>query len=249
MGSDPNHYSYAAYADPAMASSFDAARFGGPIGQILLEDQQRVLFEMLGGVKGLEILDVGTGTGRAAMALAGRGAVVTGVDASDEMLQVARRRSSGAGLAIEFTHADAHHLPYGDRSYDAAVCFRLLMHVPDWHGALGEICRVSRRRIVIDYPAAFSAASLQAGWRRIAISLGRQVEAYRVFSHHAVEDQLARHQFRVVSIHRQFVLPIGLHKLAGSPGVTRAVESGLASIGLLRLAGSPVTIAAERCGS
>ena len=49
MGSDPvfenadNHYSYAAYADPAMAASFDAKRFGGPIGRILLDDQERVL--------------------------------------------------------------------------------------------------------------------------------------------------------------------------------------------------------------
>ena len=43
-----SHYSYAAYADPAMAASFDHARFGGPIGRILLEDQERVLMAFLG---------------------------------------------------------------------------------------------------------------------------------------------------------------------------------------------------------
>ena len=46
------HYSYSAYADPAMAASFDARRFGGPIGTMLLEDEERVLMEFLGDVSG-----------------------------------------------------------------------------------------------------------------------------------------------------------------------------------------------------
>ena len=65
-----------------MAASFDAKRFGGPIGGILLEDQERVLAQFLGDVTGRRVLDMATGTGRAALALAKRGAVVTGVDAS-----------------------------------------------------------------------------------------------------------------------------------------------------------------------
>ena len=42
-----DHYSYAVYADPAMAGRFDAARFGGPIGTLLAETQERVLVEFL----------------------------------------------------------------------------------------------------------------------------------------------------------------------------------------------------------
>jgi hypothetical protein len=45
------HYSYEAYADPKMAASFDAKRFGGPIGQLLLEEQERVLLEALGDLR------------------------------------------------------------------------------------------------------------------------------------------------------------------------------------------------------
>src|SRR5437763_17221682 len=104
------HYSYSAYADPAMAAGFDAARFGGPIGQLLLDDQERVLFAFLGDVARLHVLDLGTGTGRAAIALARRGAIVTGVDASAEMLGVARRRAAEQGLSIEFAEGDAHRL-------------------------------------------------------------------------------------------------------------------------------------------
>ena len=44
----------------------------------------------------------------------------------------------------------------------------------------------------------------------------------------AVRAELARHGFRVRSEHRQFVLPIALHKAVGSRGVTRALEGALA---------------------
>jgi SAM-dependent methyltransferase len=257
MGSDPiftknensEHYSYAAYADPAMAETFDAKRFGGPIGQILLEDQERVLAEFLGDVSGRRILDLGTGTGRAAMALARRGALVTGVDASSEMLRVARTRAKDASLAVEFNEGDAHALRFPDRAFDSAVCLRLLMHVPDWQRVVSELCRVTQRRLVFDYPAFASAASAQAVWRRAALNMGRTVESYRVLREHAVAHELARHGFRVSDAHKQFVLPIGFHKLIGSAGFTRSVERALASIGMLHLAGSPVTIAAERCAS
>jgi SAM-dependent methyltransferase len=250
-GPDPlsEHYSYAAYADPAMAASFDEKRFGGPIGQLLLEDQERVLAEFLGDVSNRRVLDLGTGTGRAAVALAKWGARVTGVDASREMLSVARQRAGAAGLSIEFAEGDAHALAFPDRAFDLVVCLRLLMHVPDWRRVVSELCRVSDRRLVFDYPSFGSTASLHAVWRRLALKAGQNVEAYRVFRSRAIARELKRHGFRITARHKQFVLPIAAHKLVGSRGFTRGIEGTLASVGLLRLAGSPVTITAERCGS
>ena len=244
-----SHYSYSAYADPAMASSFDAKRFGGPIGKILLDDQERVLVQFLGDIAGHRVLDMATGTGRAALALASRGAVVIGVDASREMLSVARARAADAHLSIEFIEGDAHALTFSDRSFDETVCLRMLMHVPDWRRAMSELCRVTRHRVVFDYPALGSAAALQAAWRKTAASMGRRVEAYRVLKAHDVARELDRHGFRIAATHKQFVLPIAVHKAVGSPAFTRNVEGMLAGAGMLRLAGSPVTVAAERCAS
>lgn len=248
-GSDPVHYSYAVYADPATAAGFDAARFSGPIGTLLLEDQERVLNQFLGDVCGMSLLDVGTGTGRAALALARRGARVTGVDASAEMLNIARQRAAAAGLDISFREGDAHALAFADRSFEKAVCLRVLMHTPDWRRCLGELCRVTERRIVFDYPSFLSVAAVQALWRRIIQHTGYRTEAYRVLPDSTIARELQRHRFRIASVQRQFVLPIALHKLIGSRGFTRMAESALAAIGLLWLAGSPVTVAAERCGS
>ena len=153
------------------------------------------------------------------------------------------------GLSIEFAEGDAHALAFPDRAFDDVVCLRMLMHVPDWRTALSELCRVSRRRVVFDFPALGSAAALQVLWRRAALSIGRKVEAYRVFRSSDIARELDRHGFRVASVHKQFVLPIALHKAIGSTGLTRGLEGFLAHAGILRVAGSPVTIAAERCAS
>jgi ubiquinone/menaquinone biosynthesis C-methylase UbiE len=246
---DPEHYSYTVYADPQMAESFDRLRFGGPIGRLLLETQDRVLLAFLGEVRGRHVLDVGTGTGRAALTLARAGAHVVGIDASAEMLRVARARADAEGVSIAFEEGDAHALARGDGAVDAAVSFRVLMHTPGWRRCLGELCRVAREKIVFDYPAACSAALLQSIARRVAARLGRKTEPYRVFTAGAIAQVLDAHGYRITSVHRQFVLPIAFHKRIGSRAFTEGLEAGLDAAGLLRLFGSPVTVLAERCRS
>lgn len=245
-GPDAAHYSYAHYADRDVAAGFHELRFGGPVGQHLEHVQQALLFEALSPISGLRILDVGTGTGRAALPLAAAGAVVHGLDASIEMLDVARARAANAHLTVTFEVADAHALPVPDCSVDAAVCFRLLMHVLDWRRCVGELCRVARHRVVIDFPAASSAASIESAVRRVRQAAGQKVEAYRVLRESDVCRVLASHGYRVVMVRRQFVLPIALHKAVGRLSWSLGIERALAAIGLLRLLGSPVTMVAER---
>lgn len=246
LPSRDRHYSYAAYADSGMAETFETKRFSGPIGRLLAETQEQVLASFLEPVDGRTILDVGTGTGRAAIALAARGGVVTGIDASAEMLTVARRRAVERQVSVTFLPGDAHGLGFPDRSFDSVVCLRVLMHTPDWRQSLAELCRVARCRVVLDYPALSSAAALQAAARHIAHRLGANVEAYRVFAHGELRSALAENGFRIVDRHQQFVLPIALHKALGSLAATTRIEAALGAIGLSRVFGSPVTVAAER---
>lgn len=241
-----SHYSYAHYADAQVAEGFHELRFGGPIGRYLLETQERLLVEALTPERGTRILDVGAGTGRAAIGLATAGASVIGVDASVDMLRVAARRTAEAGKHVEYGVADAHQLPIADRSVDGAISLRVLMHTINWPVCVAELCRVARWRVVVDFPALGSFAALESGARRVVHALGGKTETYRVMSERAVAAEFARHGFRVVIVRRQFVLPIAVHKKVGRLGFTRLVESGLASIGMLRLLGSPVTMVAER---
>ena len=243
---DDRHYSYAHYADRSVAEGFDALRFGGPIGQYLLQVQEALLLEALAPVAGRRVLDVGTGTGRAAIGLAQHGASVVGVDASAEMLRVASARVRGVEPHVTFGLADAHALPFADRSVDAAVSLRVLMHAIDWPRALGELCRVARWRVIVDFPALGSFAALESAARRLGNVFGRRVEAYRVIAERDVRRAFAAHGYRVVIVRRQFVLPIAFHKRVGRRGFTEGLEGALASMGLLRLLGSPVTMVAER---
>jgi len=240
------HYSYRHYADPQVAEGFDALRFGGPIGRLLLEDQQAILTEALAPLPGRTVVDVGSGTGRAALALAAGGASVIALDASSQMLAVARRRAGETGVALGLGMSDAHALPLADRSVDAAVCLRVLMHALQWEQCVAELCRVARWRVIVDYPAAASLAFFESAARRLWQRTGRPVEAYRVLSHRAVARAFAAHGFRITQRRPQFVLTTRLHKRVNRPGFTRGVEGALAAVGLQRLFGSPVTIVAER---
>jgi SAM-dependent methyltransferase len=242
------HYSYSVYADPTTARSFDERRFGGPIGALVAGEQARVLVEFVGPAKGLAILDVGTGTGRAALLMAREGGRVTGVDPSEEMLAIARRRAVDEQLSIAFLNGDAHRLEFHDRTFDVVASLRVLMHAADWRQCVAELCRVSRRLVIIDYPSLTSFALLEAIGRRLTYALGAKTEPYRVLSSLAVARELRKGGFQVRRVHRQFVLPIALHKAIGSARVTSWSRTLSERSGLLRLFGSPVTLVAERCG-
>jgi ubiquinone/menaquinone biosynthesis C-methylase UbiE len=242
-----DHYSYTFYADPATARTFDRRRFGGPIGRLIAEEQGRVLANLVGRIKDRRILDVGTGTGRAALLLARGGARVTAVDASEQMLAVAERRATDEHLPIRFLIGDVHRLEFRDRAFDVVVSLRVLMHAADWRQSIAELCRVADRLVIIDYPSAWSFASLQALARRVTHALGARTEPYRVLSAAAIARELSKSQFRVRSVHRQFVLPIAAHKAIGSPRFTILSRKLSDRLGLLGRFGTPVTLAAERC--
>ena len=241
------HYSYSVYADRTTAETFDRRRFGGPIGELVAGTQARVLADFVGRVQGRVILDAGTGTGRAALLLASDGARVTGVDASEEMLAVARARAAEQGATVEFLVGDVHALDFPDRSYEVVVALRVLMHSPKWRLCIAELCRVADQLVVLDFPSKRSTALAQSLVRRFLYGLGVPTEPYRVFSEAEVAEALKRSGFRVRSVHRQFVLPIAVHKAFGSRRLTAAIEGALDRLGLLTLFGSPVTLVAERC--
>ncbi len=85
-------------------------------------------------------LDACCGTGRHAAHLAGRGWDVVGIDATHEMLEVARAKTP----AVRFEQGDVLDLPLADDAVDLAVCSLALTHVPDLGAAIAELARVVR---------------------------------------------------------------------------------------------------------
>jgi SAM-dependent methyltransferase len=103
----------------------------------LSPDEIDVLQRILGRGTG-RCLDLGCGTGVALEPLEALGWSVIGVDVSDDLLEVARRRGFHAA------HAAAEALPFEDESFDAAVSIWTHTDVDDFPALLGELARVLR---------------------------------------------------------------------------------------------------------
>ena len=114
---------------------------------------------------GERLLDIGTGTGRVLELLAPRFGQALGVDASKQMLALARARLAKRELHnCSVRLADMYRLPLADASFDTAVLQMVLHYAEDPAGAVAEAARVlspGGRLIVIDL-AAHARADLTA---------------------------------------------------------------------------------------
>jgi ubiquinone/menaquinone biosynthesis C-methylase UbiE len=95
---------------------------------------------------GMQVLDLACGTGEPGISVAqrvGPEGHVTAVDLSAELLELASRRAKGKGLENFSTQqADAHQLPFADRTFDLATCRFGVMFFADPERALMELRRV-----------------------------------------------------------------------------------------------------------
>lgn len=95
----------------------------------------------------LRVLDVATGTGDLAIAIAGRSPLVRviGVDPSEKMIAIAKDKCAPFGDRIELVLGDAEELPFPDASFDATSIAFGIRNVPDRERGLREMARVTRR--------------------------------------------------------------------------------------------------------
>jgi len=93
---------------------------------------------------GMRVLDVGTGTGTAAIAAAKLGADVIGLDIVGEHLDAARRAAAEAGVEVEWVEGDAQALPFDDDSFDRVLSSLGSISASDPDAAAHELVRVCR---------------------------------------------------------------------------------------------------------
>jgi len=118
------------------------------------------ILDLAGDVAGRRILDVGCGAGPVLVALRDRGAIVTGVDPSAKMLELARQRL-GDGTALE--QADLRYpLPFPGGAFDDVIACLVLHYLRDWTAPLAELRRVlapgGRLIVAVNHPFVYKLA-------------------------------------------------------------------------------------------
>jgi SAM-dependent methyltransferase len=113
------------------------------------------VLDLAGDVTGRRILDVGCGAGPLLESLRDRGAIVTGVEPSAKMLELARQRL-GEGVALHQAGLGGDPLPFPDGAFDDVVACLVLHYLEDWKAPLAELRRVlasgGRLIVAVDHP-------------------------------------------------------------------------------------------------
>jgi len=101
------------------------------------------LEKLLREIAGLRLLDLGCGSGIYALSFAARGAHVTGLDISETMIDLARRKARERDLSAEFHLADiGNPLPFPESEFDLVFTSTALHYLADLQPTMIESARV-----------------------------------------------------------------------------------------------------------
>lgn len=231
-------------ADIETSSDDYASRFAGPVGEWMLETQERITVAMLPPAPSTTVLDVGGGHGQLALPLCRRGFPVTvlGSDAS------CRRRIAGVveSGACRFVVGNVVDLPFPDGSFDVVLSFRLLPHCAAWVDLIRELCRVARGSVIVDYPTSEGVNALAPALFGAKKKLEGNTREWRMFRHAEVEAEFLKHGFVLTQRTPQFLVPMVLHRALKCRGLSVAMEAAGRGLGLTARWGSPVIAAFGR---
>jgi 2-polyprenyl-3-methyl-5-hydroxy-6-metoxy-1,4-benzoquinol methylase len=214
------------------------------VGAYFLAVQASVTLELLAGLPGASVLDVGGGHGQTTGALVGAGHAVT-ILGSEPTCEARVREWTRTGRAT-FVAADLLDPGLPDRSFDVVLSYRLLPHARRFEDLVATLSRLARRAVVVDYPTRRSlnaAADVLFGLKK---NVERDTRPFRVFADGEVTRAFAAHGLRPTARRGQFFFPMALHRATGSASLARGLEAAAAATGLRALFGSPVILRLER---
>jgi ArsR family transcriptional regulator len=118
-------------------------------------DVEAAIVEAAGPGRFRRLIDLGTGSGRMLTLLGGRADSTVGIDLSQQMLNIARRRTAEAGVdGCELRHGDIFATRLADASADLVVVHQVLHYLSDPAAAVAEAARLvapGGRLLIIDF--------------------------------------------------------------------------------------------------
>jgi len=97
-------------------------------------------------IKNSNILDIGCGGGILAEELTDKGAKVTGLDASEKTIQIAKSHAKEKNYTINYLNTSLEdHINKTKDEYDAIVCFELIEHIPDQLKLIKDLSSICKK--------------------------------------------------------------------------------------------------------
>jgi len=130
------------------AENYDQNRYSSDKQKKIDEYAKAVVLDLVGDVEHKTVLDCGCGTGRFADLFVQRGAKVVGMDISENMIKIAKKKVPLA----EFVIGDVLNMPFEERQFDIVACSQVLTHLHEYRKPLLEMKRVIKENgtITID---------------------------------------------------------------------------------------------------
>jgi ubiquinone/menaquinone biosynthesis C-methylase UbiE len=137
-------------------------------------------------------------------------------------------------------------LPFADASVDLIVGIRLLAHVERWRELLDEMCRVSRRYVLVDFPVHAGAQRWSTALFAMKQRIEKSTRPFFLYERDTIIAHLRARGADCVGAVGEFVLPLTLHRALHAPWLTVYAERAFAAVGLASRIGSPVMLLAEK---
>jgi SAM-dependent methyltransferase len=221
-----------------------AGRFAGPVGNWFLEVQAASVLQMLAPWPGAKVLELGGGHAQLAGPLHQAGYRVTVTGSSLEAgARLARLLPAGS---YTYLAGDLLDLPFAEQSFDVVLGVRLLAHVRDWPRLLGQMCRVARRAVVVDYAEMVSFNLISEKLYGAKLAVERNTRPFQCFYGKDLRAAFGGLGFQAFTTRPQFFWPMALHRGLGRAELSRGLENASRALGLTRFLGSPVILRASR---
>lgn len=141
---DPAMDMSATYADKAIHEDWESVYRTNPLQDQFNDLIMDRVMKLLDPPPDALFLDAGCGSANHTARIARRGFRCVGADISGYVLKKAEEKIAAAGLQAKasFSLQNLEAMSFEDATFDFVYCRGVLMHIPDWERALGELCRV-----------------------------------------------------------------------------------------------------------
>ena len=231
-------------ADIETSSADYAGRFSGAIGTYLLSVQCRIILDMLTDCQGGRLLSIGGGHGQLVEPLVHRGFEVTVTGSHDICRERLMRRIQD--VPCSYRTCNSIDLPFADGEYDVVMAIRLLTHVSRWQRLIAEMCRVSNKIVIFDYPDRRSSNILYCLLFPVKKALEGNTRPFMMFSRAQLTKELAKNGYGGTVFQPQFFFPMVFHRKLSNPHLSNILETGARLIGLTNLLGSPIILKSRK---